>query len=240
MWRDTGNSRYLADTLRRNPLPLTDGRRPDPQGVCQGGRTTSDLKGSGKCGVSGHDANVSDAYFNVNEALIAQHVSQPYNFGMRQKKGPPTVLSQLCADRGWDQTRFAKEMGIEPAAVSQWANGGGVSMQNATAAAKLLNTTVDRIIDGKKLRLATNDTIGRRNVNNNEKNLTIEGDSGDKLGNNAPAGNQGSLPVEGNSMPTTLERLVYQLQDDLERVRKEVDELKAHAPERAARPRKGR
>lgn len=141
MWRDTGNSRYLADTLGRDTLPLADGGLRDAKGRRQLGGATGLLDGFSE-GIVGHKQKVSRAYKKVNEAFIAPSIRTAYTATMLGE-----TIRRLRKARHLTQKQVAEAMGVTPPAVTQWEADGGIDLNNLKKLAKTLGTSAKVLVE---------------------------------------------------------------------------------------------
>lgn len=140
MWRDTGNSRYLADAFGWHALPLTDGRLADAEVRGQLGHATGKFDRFGSN--VGHKRKVSHAYRKVNEAFDECAVRGAYSALMFKD-----TLKKLRKSRGMTQKQLAAKIGVTAPAVTQWEAGGGIDMPNLQKLAKALETPLKVLTD---------------------------------------------------------------------------------------------
>lgn len=140
MWRDTGNSRYLADAFGRDALPLPDGGLADSKLGGQFRHAAGRFDRSG-CYI-GHKRKVSQPYVKVNEAFADQPIRCTYSGFMFKE-----TLKKLRKARGLTQKQLAEKIGVTAPAVTQWEAGGGIDMPNLKALAKALETPLKVLTD---------------------------------------------------------------------------------------------
>lgn len=223
MWRDTGNSRYLADALGWNALPLTDRGLADFELSRQLRHTASRLDCSG--GNVKHKPKVSPAYRKVNEAFGASVIRGAYRASMLKD-----TLKQIRKAKGLTQKQLAEKIGVTAPSVTQWEAGGGIDLPNLRKLAKALGTPL------KDLAAALE----------RDQASQISDSAHDNLPDgNVSKGNNGAVPStkeEGNHMAgdggTLRDEVIRDLMHRLERVE---DRLFRHEEEPAkADPRKRR
>jgi transcriptional regulator with XRE-family HTH domain len=184
VWRDTGNSRYLADTFRRDPLPLTDCGSGDTEGTRESASATGKSNSSGNDCLR-HKRKISYAYLHVNEAFAAPPIRAAYNAGMPSMLGK--LIKQLRTQNGLTQKALAKKLGLTAPSVTYWERGGGIEMENLRALAKELGVPVKTLVEAMEAdsaaRLPDSNTSGAsiNPVSGPDKEIKPMGDSG--LGN---------------------------------------------------------
>ena len=136
MWRDTGNCRYLADTLGWNLLPLADRGLTDGQFRRQLGNATGRSDSSG--GHVRHKRKVSPTYDKVNKAFAAANVRAAYDPPMFKE-----TIKKIRKAKGLTQKQLGDKIGVSAAAVTQWEAGGGIDTDNLTNLAKALETPLE-------------------------------------------------------------------------------------------------
>lgn len=224
MWRDTGQSRYLADALRRNPLPLTNCRLADFENGRELGNAACSLDRLG--GHVQHKRKISGTYIKVNEAFAAPAVRPTY-YGRMFKE----TIKRLRRAKGLTQKQVAERMGLTAPAVTQWEAGGGIDTDNLTKLAKALETPVE------VLARALEQDGTSRNSSSTPQNLP---DSNTRSGNNTHVG-RSARHEEGTNMGDHLRDRV--LGDILTRLQRIEDRLASPTEEPGtptARPRKRR
>lgn len=220
MWRDTGNSRYLADTFGRDALPLTDGGLADFQLGRQLGHATGRFDRLG--GHVRHKPKVSQTYEKVNEAFAAPTIRPPYSVLMFKD-----TLSKLRKARRLTQKQLAAKIGVTAPAVTQWEAGGGIDLPNLRKLATALETPLKVLTDALEADQASQDS------DSTPENLP---DSNTPKGNNASVVTRGQ---EGIGMGDALRDAV--IKDLMERLTRVETKLFSDAEEPAkSDPRKRR
>lgn len=160
VWRDTGNSRYLADTFRRDPLPLADCGAGDAEGARESASTAGKSNSSGNDCLR-HKPKISPAYLDVNEAFAAASISPAYNAGMLKE-----LIKKLRKSKGLTQKALAQKLGVTAPAVTQWEQGGGIDMDNLRALARQFGVDVKVLVEAMEAdaaeRLPNDHTSGPR------------------------------------------------------------------------------